>query len=197
MPPRIPVAKGSETLCYGAATVAALAPLYFMIPGAEQRLASQTAKWAPRWERNISYFTPSAERGIKRSGRCWCFGASLILIDVMPADAPLTMPPRIPVTKGSETLCYGAATVAALAPLYFMIPGAEQRLASQTAKWAPRWERNISYFTPSAERGIKRVEPPVARTVQAMERRLPLEKMAKGMERRINNGIDRFNNVRK
>ncbi|KAG7126388.1 hypothetical protein HYQ45_012907 [Verticillium longisporum] len=71
------------------------------------------------------------------------------------------------------------------------------RLASQTAKWAPRWERNISYFTPSAERGIKRVEPPVARTVQAMERRLPLEKMAKGMERRINNGIDRFNNVRK
>ncbi|CRK16701.1 hypothetical protein BN1708_002946, partial [Verticillium longisporum] len=107
------------------------------------------------------------------------------------------MPPRIPVAKGSETLCYGAATVAALAPLYFMIPGAEQRLASQTAKWAPRWERNISYFTPSAERGIKRVEPPVARTVQAMERRLPLEKMAKGMERRINNGIDRFNNVRK
>ncbi|TDZ34492.1 hypothetical protein C8034_v010163 [Colletotrichum sidae] len=106
------------------------------------------------------------------------------------------MPPRIPATKASETICYGAATVGAFLPFYFMLPGAEQRLASQTTKWAPRWERNLSYFTPTAERGIKRVEPPVSRIVKRIDDKLPLEKMAKGIDKRIKNGIERFNNTK-
>ncbi|KAJ0163714.1 hypothetical protein CTA2_2532 [Colletotrichum tanaceti] len=106
------------------------------------------------------------------------------------------MAPRIPVTKSTETLCYGVATVGAFLPIYLMLPGAEHRLASQTTKWAPRWERNLSYFTPTAERGIKRVEPPVSNVVRRIDNRLPLERMAKGLDRRIKNGIDRFNNTK-
>lgn len=87
----------------------------------------------------------------------------------------------------------GAAGVGALTPLYLIMPGAEERLAHQTTKWAPRWEKNISYFTPRVERGIQRVEPPVARAVQRIDNRLPLEKMAKRMESGIRRSIDRFN----
>ncbi|KAK5992969.1 hypothetical protein PT974_06394 [Cladobotryum mycophilum] len=72
------------------------------------------------------------------------------------------------------------------------MPGAEETLARQTTKWAPRWERNISYFIPRAERTIQRIEPPIARAVQKIDDKLPLERMAKGMERRIQNGIARF-----
>lgn len=100
---------------------------------------------------------------------------------------------RIAATKTSETLCYAGATFGALAPLYFLLPSGERRLASQTAKWAPRWERNLSYFTPTAEKSIKRVEPPVARAIRSVEGRLPLEKVAKGAERRIQAGFDRWN----
>lgn len=103
------------------------------------------------------------------------------------------MPPRIPVsfTRSPEALCYGAASVTALAPLYLIMPGAEERLANQTARWAPRWERNISVFSPSFEKGIQRVEPPVARAVRRIEHRLPLERVALGAERRIKNTIGR------
>ncbi|KAL2755685.1 hypothetical protein ACRALDRAFT_1071095 [Sodiomyces alcalophilus JCM 7366] len=87
--------------------------------------------------------------------------------------------------QSGEAICYGAATIGGLTPLYFMYPGHDQRLASQTAKWAPRWEKNINYVYPTTERAIKRVEPPVARTVRAVEHRLPLERMAKGVERRL------------
>lgn len=103
------------------------------------------------------------------------------------------MPLRLPAPKSREAICYSAAAIGAFAPFYFLVPGADQRLAKQTTKWAPRWERNLSYFTPTAEKGIKRVEPPVARTVQAIDRRLPLEKMAKNVEGRIKTGIERFN----
>ncbi|WYZ43824.1 hypothetical protein EsH8_VII_000260 [Colletotrichum jinshuiense] len=106
------------------------------------------------------------------------------------------MAPRISAARSTETLCYGVATVGAFLPIYLMLPGAEQRLASQTTKWAPRWERNLSYFTPTAERGIKRVEPPVSRMVKRIDDRLPLERMAKGIDKRIKNGIDRFNNTK-
>ncbi|KOS23315.1 hypothetical protein ESCO_006633 [Escovopsis weberi] len=100
--------------------------------------------------------------------------------------------PRLPAARRSEVVCVGAAGVGVLTPLYLMMPGAEERMARQTAKWAPRWERNIGYFTPRAERTIQRIEPPVARAVQKIPEKLPLEKMAKGMERRIQKGIDRF-----
>ena len=100
---------------------------------------------------------------------------------------------RLAAGKTTETICMAGATATALAPLYFLLPSGEQRLAQQTAKWAPRWEKNLSYFTPAAEKSIKRVEPPVARAVRAVERRLPLEKVAKGAEKRIQWGFDRWN----
>jgi hypothetical protein len=102
------------------------------------------------------------------------------------------MAPRIPKARTSEILTYGAAGLGAFAPLCFMLPGAKERLATQTARWAPRWEKNISYVVPRVERGIQRVEPPVSRAVRNIDRRLPLEKFAKGVNRHIKNSIDRL-----
>lgn len=101
--------------------------------------------------------------------------------------------PKLPGAKRSEIFCMGAAGVGVLTPLYLIMPGAEERLAHQTTKWAPRWERNISFFTSPVERGVQRIEPPVARAVQRLDDRLPLEKMAKRVDTGIRNGIARFN----
>lgn len=49
MPVRIPKARSSEILTFGVGGLAAFAPLYMMMPGATERIASQTARWAPRW----------------------------------------------------------------------------------------------------------------------------------------------------
>lgn len=100
--------------------------------------------------------------------------------------------PRLPKAKRSEVLIMGAAGVGVLTPLYMMMPGAEERLAAQTTKWAPRWERNITYFAPPVERGMQRIEPPISRAVQKLDERLPLEKMAKGVDSSIKAGIERF-----
>lgn len=105
---------------------------------------------------------------------------------------PLHRVPKLPRARTSEMLCMGAAGVGVLTPLYLVMPGAEERLAKQTTKWAPRWERNISYFTPPVERTVQRMEPPIARAVQRVENRLPLEKMAKRVDASIKSGIDRF-----
>jgi len=99
------------------------------------------------------------------------------------------MPVRIPSARRSEILTFGVAGVGAFAPLYLMVPGAEERLAAQTARWAPRWERNIGFFTPHVERGIRRVTPPVARTVRSIDERLPLERVAKRVDGDIRRGI--------
>ncbi|OAA52093.1 hypothetical protein NOR_00686 [Metarhizium rileyi] len=101
--------------------------------------------------------------------------------------------PRLPRAKRSEVFCMGAAGVGVLTPLYLVMPGAEERLARQTAKWAPRWERNITYFTPPVERAVQRIEPPVSRAIQRVDNRLPLEKMAKKVDSSIRGGISRFN----
>jgi hypothetical protein len=97
----------------------------------------------------------------------------------------------MPKARSSEIFCFGAAGVGAFAPFYMMLPGANERLASQTARWAPRWERNITFFVSPVERGIQRVSPPIERTVQRIDRKLPLEKMAKNIDSRIKKGIDR------
>jgi hypothetical protein len=102
------------------------------------------------------------------------------------------MPIRIPAATRGEVFCFGAAGVSAFAPFYLMAPGAEERLVRQTAKWAPRWERNITFFKNPVERGIQRVTPPVARTVQRVERRLPLEKVAQRTDKAIHKGIDKM-----
>ncbi|KAK1775737.1 hypothetical protein QBC45DRAFT_334509 [Copromyces sp. CBS 386.78] len=88
------------------------------------------------------------------------------------------MPVRIPAAGMTEYICFGAAGVGTLAPLAMAIPGAEERLARQTSKWAPRWQRNISFFKNPLERGVQRITPPVARTVQRVEHRLHLEQAA-------------------
>jgi hypothetical protein len=105
---------------------------------------------------------------------------------------PLHRIPKLPKAKTSEILCIGAAGVGVLAPLYMIMPGAEENLAKQTTKWAPRWERNISYFVSPAEKTALRIEPPIARTMQNIDQRLPLEKMAKSLDKSIRAGIDRF-----
>ena len=103
----------------------------------------------------------------------------------------IKMPVRIPSARRTEVLTFGVAGLGAFAPLYMMLPGAEERLAKQTARWAPRWEKNLSFFTPHVERGIQRVTPPVARTVRKIDERLPLEKMAKRVDSNIKRGIER------
>ncbi|KAI1329263.1 hypothetical protein F5Y16DRAFT_104969 [Xylariaceae sp. FL0255] len=99
------------------------------------------------------------------------------------------MPVRLPKARGAEIATFGVAGVGAFAPLYFMLPGAEERLATQTARWAPRWERNISYFAPPAQRIAQRAEPHVARTVRKIDDKLPLDKVAQKTDRGIKKGI--------
>lgn len=105
---------------------------------------------------------------------------------------PVRLPKRLPKATPTEILCIGAAGVGVLAPLYLIMPGADEQLAHQTTKWAPRWERNINFFTPPVERGVQTIEPPVSRAVQRIDQRLPLEKMAKGLDKGIRGSISRF-----
>ncbi|PHH93260.1 hypothetical protein CDD83_9530 [Cordyceps sp. RAO-2017] len=100
--------------------------------------------------------------------------------------------PKLPRARPSEVFCMGAAGVGVLTPLYLVMPGAEERLARQTTKWAPRWERNIGYFAQPVERTVRRIEPPVARAAQRVESRLPLEKMAKSVDAGIRSSLGRF-----
>ncbi|KAK3940145.1 hypothetical protein QBC46DRAFT_130114 [Diplogelasinospora grovesii] len=100
------------------------------------------------------------------------------------------MPVRIPKAGRTEVICFGAAGVAGFAPFYFILPGAEERLAAQTLKWAPRWERNITFFKSPVERGMQRITPPVARTVQKIDEKLPLEKIAQRADRRVKKNFD-------
>jgi hypothetical protein len=76
------------------------------------------------------------------------------------------MPVRIPAARASEVAIIGAAGVTCFAPFYMMLPGAEERLASQTVHWAPRWERNISFFRNPTEKGVQTVAPHVERAVK-------------------------------
>ncbi|KAI1201823.1 hypothetical protein F5X97DRAFT_319829 [Nemania serpens] len=102
------------------------------------------------------------------------------------------MPVRIPAPRRSETAFFGMAGVASLAPFYMMLPGAEERVAAQTARWAPRWERSISRVAAPAERLTQRAEPRVSRTIKRIDDKLPLERMALNVDRRIKSGIDRM-----
>jgi hypothetical protein len=100
------------------------------------------------------------------------------------------MPVRIPAATRTEVFCFGAAGVSVFAPFYMAFPGAEERVARQTLKWAPRWERNITFFKSPVERSIQRVTPPVARTVQRVEDKMPLDKIAQRADRRIKKNFD-------
>ncbi|PSD99157.1 hypothetical protein C7G69_18710 [Acinetobacter baumannii] len=102
------------------------------------------------------------------------------------------MPVRIPKAGATEGVAFATAGVVGFAPFYFMLPGAESRLASQTQKWAPRWERNISYFAPPAQRVAQRVEPRVSKNVKKLDDKLPRERMAQGVDRPLQKGFDRL-----
>jgi hypothetical protein len=97
------------------------------------------------------------------------------------------MPIRIPTGSSAEAWTYGIAGIGAFAPLYMLLPGATERLATRTSRWAPRWEKNISYFIPSFKWGINKMTPPVERTVSRFERRVQprLERAVQGMSRRL------------
>jgi len=101
------------------------------------------------------------------------------------------MPVRIPAARSTELFTFAGAGAFVLAPLYMLMPGATERMATQTARWAPRWERNISYFTAPVERTTQRIAPPVERTVKRIDSRLPLDRVARGVDSRIRRGIDR------
>ncbi|KAK4189263.1 hypothetical protein QBC35DRAFT_148682 [Podospora australis] len=103
------------------------------------------------------------------------------------------MPVRIPAATRTEVFCMGAGGISAFAPFYLMAPGAEERLARQTTKWAPKWERNITMFKNPVERGVQRMSPPVARTVQRVERNLHLEQAAQRTDRGIKKSLDKMN----
>lgn len=101
------------------------------------------------------------------------------------------MPVRIPKAGATEGVAFATAGVIGFAPFYFLLPSAEARLAAQTQKWAPRWERQISYLAPPAQRVAQRVEPRAAKTIERVNK-LPLEKVAKGVDRRLEHGMDRL-----
>ncbi|AEO60522.1 hypothetical protein MYCTH_2309773 [Thermothelomyces thermophilus ATCC 42464] len=102
------------------------------------------------------------------------------------------MPVRIPAATKTEVFCMGAAGVTGFAPFYLMAPGAEERLSRQTVKWAPSWERNITFFRNPVERGIQRISPPVERTVKRIEHGLPLEKAAKRTNTTLRRNFERL-----
>lgn len=101
------------------------------------------------------------------------------------------MPVRIPAAKSTELLAFAGAGAFVLSPLYMMVPGATERVATQTARWAPRWERNINYFVSPVEKTTQRISPPIERTVKRLDDRLPLGLVARNVDRRIRWGIDR------
>jgi hypothetical protein len=101
------------------------------------------------------------------------------------------MPVRIPAARPSEIAIFGAAGVTGFAPFYLMVPGANERMASQTGKWAPRWERNITFFKNPVERGVQRLSPPVERTVKKINDKVPMEKMATATHHSIEKGVAR------
>ncbi|KAF4627575.1 hypothetical protein G7Y89_g10578 [Cudoniella acicularis] len=86
------------------------------------------------------------------------------------------MLPKARTITRSTGVVVGLAGTASAAPLLFFIPGAEERLAAQAAKWGPRWNRGFAHIAPRMERGAARVEPGVKRGVKVVEP--PLKKAA-------------------
>lgn len=107
------------------------------------------------------------------------------------------MPVRIPAARPAELLTFAGAGAFALAPLYMATPGATERVAAQTARWAPRWERNVGYLASPAEAAARRVSPPAERAVARLGRRLPLGAAARSVDGRIRWGIDRAGGLRR
>jgi hypothetical protein len=79
------------------------------------------------------------------------------------------MIPKARTFTRSTGVIVGAAGVATASPLLFFIPGAEERLAAQAAKWGPRWNRGFARMSPVVQRSAVRVEPGVKKGVKVVE----------------------------
>ena len=86
------------------------------------------------------------------------------------------MIPKARAFNRSTGVIGGVAVLATASPLLFFLPGAEERLAIQAAKWGPRWNRGFAHLSPVAQRGAVRVEPHVKKGLRAVEP--PLKKAA-------------------
>ncbi|TVY83102.1 hypothetical protein LSUE1_G002829 [Lachnellula suecica] len=94
--------------------------------------------------------------------------------------------PRLPAARSfanSNGVIGGVAVTASAAPLLFFLPGFEERLAAQAAKWGPRWNRSFSQVAPRMERGAAKVEPRMQKGVKAIEP--PLKRAAIAIDRNI------------
>lgn len=74
-----------------------------------------------------------------------------------------------------------AATVAA--PAYFMLPGAEERIASHASAWGYRWRRNLSHVTPHVERALTKAEPRIQKGVDRIDP--TMKKAAMGVDKNM------------
>jgi hypothetical protein len=79
---------------------------------------------------------------------------------MLPAARPFTRSPGV---------IGGVAVAGSAVPLLFFLPGAEERITAQAAKWGPRWNRVFARIAPRVERGAARVEPSVQKGVKAVE----------------------------
>lgn len=106
------------------------------------------------------------------------------------------MATRVPAAKARELLTFGAAGLGGFAPVYFMFaPGVDEKMARQTARWAPRWEHiATNYLTPSVQNTVQnRISPPVERTMKYVDRVASphMARAARNIDRRIRAGIAR------
>lgn len=81
----------------------------------------------------------------------------------------ITMLPAARTFNRSPGLVGGVAVTASTVPILFFLPGFEERLASQAAKWGPRWTRGFAQVTPRIERGAARVDPRIQKSVKTVE----------------------------
>ncbi|KAG9233739.1 hypothetical protein BJ875DRAFT_35450 [Amylocarpus encephaloides] len=90
----------------------------------------------------------------------------------------------------STGLLVGGAGFASAAPLLFFVPGAEERLAAQAAKWGPRWNRGFARVTPVVERHAAKLEPRMQKGVKRVEP--PFKKAALMVDRNIKRVVAKF-----
>lgn len=79
------------------------------------------------------------------------------------------MIPKARTFNRSTGVIVGAGALATASPLLFFIPGAEERLAIQAAKWGPRWNRGFARMSPVMQKGANRVEPSMKKGVKVVE----------------------------
>jgi hypothetical protein len=85
------------------------------------------------------------------------------------------MIPKASSFKRPGGLLVGISAATMAAPVYFILPGAEERLISQASVWGHRWRRNLSHVTPHVERALTKAEP---RIQKGMDRIDPAMKRA-------------------